>query len=59
MTTRMTSPERVRLTRRGLARFTAGFCVVAALTACGRKPNTLEPPEGADESRYPRDYPPE
>ncbi len=29
----------------------------AAIAACGKKPDLLRPPQGADPSRYPRPYP--
>ncbi len=28
-----------------------------ALTACGVKPSSVEPPEGAEDKTYPRTYP--
>lgn len=45
-------PARRRTLRLGLA-----AAALLALAACGKKPNTLEPPEGADTTRYPRPYP--
>lgn len=35
----------------------AALPVVAALAACGKKPERMEPPPGADQSRFPRRYP--
>jgi hypothetical protein len=45
------------VTRRDLLSRAALGLALAALAACGKKPDVLKPPEGADPTRFPRPYP--
>lgn len=47
------------LPRRGVTRALVLAGVAAVVAACGRKPASLLPPEEADETRFPRTYPPQ
>jgi hypothetical protein len=35
----------------------AGLMALCLLSACGKKPDVMEAPEGADPNAYPRHYP--
>lgn len=48
------------VTRRGvMARVLMLAGLATAVAACGRRPESLLPPEEADETRFPRTYPPQ
>ena len=51
------SSRRGPVGRRALLRLAGIAGLAAALASCGRRPSTLEPPAGADPTRFPRPYP--
>jgi predicted small lipoprotein YifL len=51
-------PSALPAGRRRMIRLGLAAAVLAlALGACGKKPGTMQPPEGADTTRFPRTYP--